>query len=120
MCVVRLDQHVNVIALDRELCDAEVAALARNSEAAAQGAHEGSLSQRRQFFAHAQRDVRGAIARDRLASHVVDDRPPPARAAGTRSRTAAPRAPAMVVEGDLGRAHLRLIAGYVSRSVMST
>jgi hypothetical protein len=43
--ILRFDEDVNVISLDRELCDAEAAALARRSEAAADFLHEDAPSQ---------------------------------------------------------------------------
>ncbi|HEX5066638.1 MAG TPA: hypothetical protein VFY49_11025 [Myxococcota bacterium] len=108
MRVARLDEQMQVIALDGELRDAEVAALARRSEASADFLHECPAPKRRHVALHSQRDVRRALARHRLAPHVIDDRAPPARATGAASRSAASRAPAMIVEGELQRAHRRI------------
>jgi len=103
--VLGFDEKMQVIALDRELRDAEVATLARHSEAALDLGYEGSASERRNITLRAQRDVRRAAPRQHLASHVVHDRPAAARATGARARPTAPCAATMVVEGELRRSH---------------
>jgi hypothetical protein len=99
------DHQMNVVALDREVRDAEFAALARRSEAAAEFIHETSSSQRRQTLANPQRHVRRTLARDRLAADVMDDRAPTSRSARARARTASPGAASMVIEGELHPMH---------------
>jgi hypothetical protein len=50
-----------MVALDRVLADAEVAALARLAEADSKFADEPVIAQRRETASHAQRDVRRAV-----------------------------------------------------------
>jgi len=78
-----LDEQVQVIALDREVHDARIPALTALAKAASELADERPSPKRRDITLHAQCDVRRAITRKRLPSHVIHDRSRPARPTST-------------------------------------
>jgi hypothetical protein len=108
---------MDVIALERVVDDAELAALRRLAQRALELAHEGARPQRRNLAAGLDRDVGRTAPRVRITSDVMDDAvqlPGPARA---RPGPAAAGPAPVVIEAELPsathRIRLRLSIGDV-------
>src|SRR5688572_14821838 len=71
----RLHDEVDVIALDRVVADAELAALAAAAQPDLELADEAPTSQRRHLAPNPQRHVGRTAARDLRPLHVMDRRP---------------------------------------------
>jgi hypothetical protein len=100
---VRLDDQVRVVALERVVVDAEVAALGGLGEGAAELAHEGDGAKGGHADAHAERHVHRCVDGNRRALAVQHPRARASRAARTRAGTAAAGPLAVVGEGELLR-----------------
>jgi hypothetical protein len=85
--VLRLDDQVNVITLERELRDAKLSALARRPEGAANLAHQGRAAKRRNARSHAPRHEAGKTPSEALAPAMPHARPRPRLAPGTDAPT---------------------------------
>ena len=79
-----LDQEVQVIALDRELDDPEVALVAGLAERRLEGAHEAAVSERAQALAQLQRDVAREASAEVAAAPVAHPRVRPRSSAHAR------------------------------------
>jgi hypothetical protein len=98
---VRLDDQVRVVALERVVVHAEVAALGRFREGPAPLPDEASVAKRREVRLHAQRNVHRAVHGHRPALAMQHARPRPARPAGAGTGAAATDAPSVVGEREL-------------------
>ncbi len=103
LLAVGLDDQVGVVALQRVVRHAEVAALARLGQRASPLVDQRPTAQRGDALAHAQRDVDRAVPRDLLAPSMPDPRPRPSRPPRARSRATSSGPHPVVAEGELLR-----------------